>query len=193
MTAKLFVISGPSGAGKTSILQKLFQRRFVRANFLRGISYTTRQKRTGEKGGRDYYFVSKPGFLKLKKEKFFLETQKVLENFYGTAYHTYQKALRQKKGLIICIDVKGGKYLKKSFKKDRMVSVFIGPPRAKELYRRLTKRGETKETIGKRVRLAEKEMKYIQFYDYVVINDKIKESVDNLEAILRAEQLRRGK
>ena len=121
-----------------------------------------------------------------------METQKVLEDYYGTPYQLYTKALQQNKGLIICIDVKGGKYLKKSFKKDKIVSIFIAPPQEKELYRRMSKRGETKETIRKRAILAKKEMAYMKYYNYLVINDKIKGSVDSLEAILRAEQLRRG-
>ncbi len=191
VASKIFVISGPSGAGKTSILQRLFRRKFVRKNFSKSISYTTRPRRPGERGGRDYFFTSRQDFLKLMKKDFFLETQKVLDDYYGTPYVLYRQACRRKKDLILCIDVKGGKYLKNTFKKDKIISVFIAPPQEKELCRRMKKRGETKNTIGKRIKLAKKELAYMRYYDYIVVNDQIEESVDNVEAILRAEQLRR--
>lgn len=191
MASKIFVISGPSGAGKTSILQRVFRRKFVRDNFCKGITYTTRPRRPGERGGRDYFFTARQEFLKLKKKKFFLETQKVLEDYYGTPYFLYHRASRCQKDLILCIDVKGGKYLKSIFKKDKIISVFIAPPQEKELCRRMKKRGETNNTIRQRIALAKKELAYTKYYDYIVVNDKIEESVDNLEAILRAEQLRR--
>ncbi len=80
----IFVLSGPGGAGKTTLVKRLFRRRFIKDNFIRGISFTTRGKRRGEKTGRDYFFISKEKFLALKKRGCFLETQRVINDYYGT-------------------------------------------------------------------------------------------------------------
>ena len=89
---KVFVISGPGGAGKTTLVDKLFCKKTLRNNFIKGISFTTRKRRPQEKEGRDYFFVSKEEFLRLEKRRFFLENQKVLENYYGTPKFFYKQA-----------------------------------------------------------------------------------------------------
>ncbi|MCD6583235.1 MAG: guanylate kinase [Candidatus Omnitrophica bacterium] len=183
---KVFIISGPSGAGKTTLINRLFQKKFVRDNFLKSVSFTTRKKRRGEREGRDYFFVDNRKFRDLKKEGFFLETQKVLDDFYGTPKFFLEEAERKGKDLILCIDVKGGKYLKSKLKKDEIVTIFITAPHRKELFYRLKKREEDSQNIKKRITLAKKELQFLKFYDYLIVNQNIGESIKELEKILRS-------
>lgn len=187
----IFVFSGPGGAGKTTLVDRLFRRKFVRDNFMRTISYTTRRRRPGEKDGRDYFFVAKRGFLRLKRKKFFLEEEKVLENYYGTPKFFFARAREAQKDLILCIDVKGGMYLKKNLKHGKIVTIFISAPTRQDLRRRLGARAEDKEIIKRRIRLAEEELKFAPDYDYLVINQHLKDTLKSLEAILLAEKFRR--
>jgi guanylate kinase len=187
---KIFIISGPGGAGKTTLLNRLFRRKFIKNNFLRGISFTTRLKRPKEKDGKDYFFISKKDFLRLKKRNFFLENQKVIDDYYGTPKYFYDEAIKKKKNLILCIDVKGSMYLKKKFKSDKIVTIFISAPK-KELYQRLRKRVESEEMIRKRINLAKKELQFSKYYDYLIINQDLKITLKILEAILLAETFRR--
>lgn len=181
---KLFVISGPGGAGKTTIVKELFREKNIKDAFIKGIAVTTRIKRPGEKNGKDYFFVSKDDFLKLKKKKFFLESQKVLKNYYGTPNFFYTLAKKQRKGLILCIDVKGGMCLKKRYKADKIVTLFIDAPTEKELFRRMEKREEVKDIMRKRVKLAKKESRFSKEYDYLIVNRDIKKSLEKIEEIL---------
>lgn len=184
MTTKIFILSGPSGAGKTTLLNKLFHKKFFQKYFVRGISVTTRQRRSQEEDGKDYFFVTKKEFLKLKSKGFFLESEKVLENYYGTPKYFYQRALRLKKSLILCIDVKGGMYLKKNLKAAKIITLFISAPTEKDLYHRLGKRVERQETIEKRIKLAKKELQFSKYYDRVIINKDINASLKALEKVL---------
>lgn len=187
---RVIVISGPSGAGKTTLLKKLFSKRFIRNNFLLAVSCTTRVKRKGEREGHDYFFISQKEFRKLIKKKYFLEYQKVLNAYYGTPKYFLQKAKEQHKDLILCIDVKGGMYLKRKLKKGKVVTVFITAPTEEELSRRLRKRGDS-AIVKKRISLAKKELQFAKVYDYLIINQNLKDAVKLLEAVLIAERLRR--
>ncbi len=185
---KIFILSGPGGAGKTTLISRLFRKKSVRDNFLRLISFTTRGMRAGEQEARDYFFVEEDEFLRLKEKGFFLETQKVLDDFYGTPRLFLKEAQRVGKDLILCIDVKGGEYLKKKCKKDKVVTVFITAQGEKELFLRLKKRKENKEHVMKRINLEKKELQYSKYYDYLVVNKKIEESLGRLEEILKKER-----
>ncbi|UCG34598.1 MAG: guanylate kinase [Candidatus Omnitrophota bacterium] len=187
----IFIFSGPGGAGKTTLVDKLFRKKPIRRAFVKGISFTTRRIRPGERGGRDYFFVSKEEFLKLKKKNFFLENEKVLSDYYGTPKYFFAVAKREKKDLILCIDVKGGMYLKKNFKQARTITIFISAPTEKELQARLKKRIEAAEMIKKRIKLSKKELQSSRYYDYVIINQDLSTSLNVLEAILLAEKFRR--
>ncbi|MCM8787766.1 MAG: guanylate kinase [Candidatus Omnitrophica bacterium] len=184
---KIFILSGPSGAGKTTLLNRLFRKNFIKKNFIRCISYTTRGQRPSEKNRKDYFFVSKKEFLRLKRQKFFLETQKVLDNYYGTPKYFYKRAKKLKKNLILCIDVKGGMYLKKKLKLDKIVTIFISAPNKDELFSRLEKRTEKTSFIKRRLSLAKDELKYSRYYDYVVINKKINVALGKIMSIILKE------
>lgn len=183
-TPTIIILSGPSGAGKTTLLNKVFRKKNIRNKFVRAISYTTRPIRPKEKNGRDYFFVSKPKFLRLKEKGFFLESQRVLDNYYGTAKYFYDEAAKKNKNLILCIDVKGGLYLKKRKKEGKIITLFIAAPSELDLFKRLKKRTEAMETIQKRIALAKKEMKVSKLYDSIIINKDLDKSIKELEEVL---------
>ena len=181
---KVFVISGPGGAGKTTIVEQLFLRERIKKDFIKGVAITTRDKRPQEKEGKDYFFIEEEEFLRLKKRKFFLESQKILENYYGTPKILYALAKRESKSLILCIDVKGGMHLKEDAKVKKVTTIFLVAPSEKELYRRMKKRAEEKGAIRKRVELAKKELQFSKYYDYLVTNRNIKDTLKELEEII---------
>ena len=180
----IFIISGPSGAGKTTLINRLLCQKEIRRKFIRAISFTTREQRPQEKNKKDYIFVSKNEFLRLKKNNFFLEWQKVLDNYYGTPKYFYAQATEEKKDLILCIDVNGGMYLKKKHKIGKIVAIFVSAPNKKELFKRLQKRVEKKESIFKRLSLAKRELKFAKHYDYAITNTNIRDSVKKLQHVL---------
>lgn len=184
---EVVIISGPSGAGKTTIIKKLFSYTNIRNRFIKTISYTTRPRRNGERNGRDYFFIEKDAFLKLKKKNFFIETQKVLTNYYGTPKMFFQRARKENKGVILCIDVKGAEVLRKKLAKDKkydLITVFISVPEYEDLYKRLCKRAEQEKEIKRRIELAKKELQFSQSYDYLLINCDLDETVKKLKDIL---------
>ena len=185
--ARIFIISGPGGAGKTTLLNKLFRKEQIQKSFMKGISITTRPKRPQEKDGKDYFFVSKEEFSKLEKKKFFLESQKILDDHYGTPKILYLLAKRLKKGLILCLDVKGAMYLKKSKRLGKIVTIFIGAPTEKDLYRRMKKRVEARDVAKRRVKLAKKEVQFSKRYDFLVVNKDIRSTLRKLEKIIPAD------
>ncbi|MDD3296098.1 MAG: guanylate kinase [Candidatus Omnitrophica bacterium] len=183
-SAKIFVISGPGGAGKTTLVNKIFQAGKIQEAFIKGITVTTRLQRPQEIDGRDYFFVSKEEFLRLRAKKFFLESQKVLDNYYGTPKLFYDLASVKKKDLVLCIDVKGGMYLKRNNKPDKIITLFIGAPTQQELYLRMGKRKEGEENIKRRIELAEKETKYVKLYDYAITNKSIEKAAKQVKEIM---------
>ncbi|MBU1112956.1 MAG: guanylate kinase [Candidatus Omnitrophica bacterium] len=180
----IFVISGPGGAGKTTLLEQLFKKRQMRDIFIRGVAVTTRKKRPQENNAKDYFFVNKKDFLRLKKEGFFLESQKILNDYYGTPKIFYALAKTQNKDLILCVDVKGGLYLKKKHKAGKIITVFIAAPTQRELYLRMKKRAENKKVMNQRVALAKKELRCAKQYDYLVTNENVARALKRLEEIL---------
>lgn len=183
---KIFVISGPGGAGKTTLINKLFCEKDICDTCLKGITATTRPQRPDEREGKDYFFISEEEFGRLKKKKFFLESQQVLNYHYGTPKLFYALAKCKGKGLAIVIDVKGGMYLKRNFKSAKIITVFVAAPNEKELYARMKKRAESKGTIEERVKLAKKELQFSRYYDYVIINKNIRGTVKKLKEIILA-------
>ncbi|XVG96637.1 guanylate kinase [Eubacteriales bacterium KG127] len=179
---KLFVISGPSGAGKGTIIRELISQIDVRLS----ISATTRKPRPGEIHGVSYYFVEKEEFMDLLQKGEFLEHAKVYENFYGTPKTKVLEQLDQGYDVILEIDIQGAMKVKEVFHK--AVFIFILPPSMSELRRRITGRGsETEDVIDLRMSKTLSELSFIDQYDYCVVNGQVQEAVNRVKAIITAE------
>lgn len=181
--ALFVVISSPSGTGKTTISKRLLSRH---PEFIKSISFTTRAKRKGEQEGKDYYFLSKEAFLRKIKKGVLVEWAEVYGNSYGTPKKFMSKALREKKVLLLVLDVKGGMQIKRIY--PQSVLVFVLPPSFTELKRRLKKRGaETQDQLNLRLKASLKEIEFWSNYDYVVVNKNLNETVNLLESIIFSE------
>ncbi|WP_448378108.1 guanylate kinase [Fervidobacterium sp.] len=182
----LFVISGPSGVGKTSIIRSVLER-VERVVF--SVSCTTRKRRPGEIHGVDYFFVSHEEFERMIKENKFIEWAKVHDNYYGTPAEMVYDNLRKGLDVILDIDVQGALTVKKNFSGAKFI--FIAPPSYEVLRERLKKRGtETEEKIQKRLETAKRELKFIPEFEYLIINEDLEESIRNLMSIIYAERLK---
>ena len=186
-TGQLFILSAPSGAGKTTILKKVMAQV---AGLVFSVSHTTRSPRSGEQNGVDYFFVSVAEFLEMRKQDLFLEWAEVHGNFYGTSRPAVLQQLQQGQDVVLDIDVQGAGIIRKS-KAVAAVSVFVAPPSLVELERRLRGRGtDSNETIELRLQNAAMEMKAASGYDYLVINDELEQAVATLQAVIIAERSR---
>ncbi|MFK0419609.1 guanylate kinase [Campylobacter jejuni] len=184
----VLLISGPSGAGKSTLLKKLFDEFEDELYF--SISSTTRKPSEGEKNGIHYHFISHEEFQKGIDSDHFLEWARVHENFYGTSLKNTQNALDNGKIVVFDIDVQGFKIAKKKMA-DKIVSVFITTKNKDELKKRLIKRNtDTIIQLEKRLQNASDEMKELSEYDYLIINDELKQSYEALRAILIAHKFR---
>lgn len=182
---KLFILSAPSGTGKTTVLKK------VMAN-IEGlefsVSHTTRMPRTGEHNGKDYHFVDRQEFLAIKEKGDFLECADVHGNFYGTSRLVVQKQIESGLDVILDIDVQGARIVK-SLEGTEGIYIFITPPSLDELERRLRgRRLDSEDTIATRLNNARLEMEAVSEYDYVIVNDKIDDTARMFEAIILAER-----
>lgn len=178
------VISSPSGAGKTTVCRRLVHK-FKDYQF--SISATTRKPRREEKDGVDYIFVTEDKFLKLRRAGFFIETAKYLGSWYGTPRAPLEKAVQRGKVMLLAIDVRGGKSIKRALKD--AVLIFLAPPNLSELKKRLRNRHtEAPLSQEKRLNVAVKELKSMRSYDYVVINDVLKSAVEKIHWIIEAER-----
>lgn len=188
MKGFILVISGPSGAGKSTLLKKLFKEFNDELYF--SISSTTRKPREGEIHSKHYYFISKDEFEQGIKEDYFLEWAKVHENYYGTSLKNTIDALENGKIVIFDIDVQGFSIVKKKLA-DKIVSVFITTKNKEELKQRLIKRNtDTINALQKRLENASEEMKWIENYDYLIINDDLEYSYEKLRTILKAQKIK---
>lgn len=187
---RLFVVSAPSGAGKTTLCEKLLKQL---PGVVRSVSMTTRSKRPGEKEGKDYFFVDVDEFKEKIKRHEFIEYAKVFDNYYGTPVKFVKNNLNKNKDVVLTIDVQGALQIKKNFKKD-CVFIFILPPSMRHLRKRLEKRKtDSVKVINQRLRVAKKELTFLKYYDYEVINDDIKTAFEELKAIFIASRCRRNK
>ncbi len=184
----MFVLSSPSGAGKTTITRKLLEKN---TDLTMSISATTRQRRPGEVDGYDYYFTDMAEFNKHVENGDMLEYAKVFENYYGTPRKPVEKALSEGKDVIFDIDWQGTQQLAE-IARDDLVTLFILPPSRTELERRLRSRGQDKdEEISYRMSKASNEMTHYSEYDYVIINTDIEKSIEQAQMILDAERMKR--
>jgi len=186
----IFIISGPSGSGKSTIINEFLKKH--KNDFFLSISATTREPRKSEIDGKDYYFYTKEKFKELIKKDMFLEYAKILGNFYGTPKKPIFDAINKGKNVIMDIDIQGVKKIRKKLK--FYVTIFIIPPSFKELEKRLNKRKtDSKKSINERLKLAKKELKERNSYDYIIVNKNIKETVNMLEYVVKFEKLRNYK
>ncbi len=179
MKGKFIVVSGPSGVGKGTICNKLINE----LNAWYSVSTTTRAPREGEIDGVNYYFVSKEEFEKRIANGEFLEYNYYNDNYYGTSKKTVLEKMEEGVNVFSEIDVNGAHNIKKLFP-DALL-IYIAPPSMEELKKRLIGRGtESMEKIESRLKIAEKEMQEIDFYDYVVVNDDLEKATNEVREII---------
>jgi guanylate kinase len=182
------VISAPSGAGKSTLVKRLMA---STPGLCFSVSYTTRAPRATEKHGRDYFFVSRKVFEGMVRREEFVEWAKVHGQFYGTAHKQLQAAQDEGKDILLDIDVQGHGQVHQ--KLPEAVSVFILPPSFEELARRLRDRcSDSPESIERRLDKAKEEIARWPEYDYLVVNDHLKQATLALQAIVRAARFRRS-
>jgi guanylate kinase len=180
---RLFVITAPSGAGKTSLVNALLQ---SEPNLRLSISHTTRARRPTEADGREYHFVSVPQFEQLIAAGQFLEHARVFDNFYGTAAAFVEAQLRAGHDVLLEIDWNGAQQVRRAL--PECVTVFILPPSRRALAERLARRGtDSPEVIARRLREAATDMAHYREFDYVVVNDEFAHAVEDLRRILAGE------
>ena len=186
MPGTLFIVTAPSGAGKTTLVSGLLDRDpMVRLS----VSYTTRAPREGEVDGRHYHFVDVSTFRALRDKGEFLEWAEVHNNYYGTSKAWLEAQVRSGKDILLEIDWQGAQQVRKAF--PEAVGVFILPPSLEELERRLRGRGtDSEDVIARRVLGARGEMRHVAEFDYVIINEDLPAALDDLVAVVRASRLR---
>ncbi|WP_137819058.1 guanylate kinase [Pseudomonas sp. 2FG] len=181
----LYIVSAPSGAGKTSLVKALID---AQTQIRVSVSHTTRGMRPGETDGLNYHFVSRDSFLQMLERNEFLEHAEVFGNLYGTSQRWLEKTLAEGFDLILEIDWQGAQQVRKLMPQAR--SIFILPPSQEALRQRLNNRGQDSDAIiEQRMREAVSEMSHYVEYDYLVINDDFATALDDLKAIFRANRL----
>jgi guanylate kinase len=184
----VYIISAPSGSGKSTLVNEI-EKLVPGLDF--SVSYTTRAPRGSERNGKEYFFISRPEFDEMMKRDEFLEHAEVFDNCYGTARKFLREAEQHSHDLLLDIDVQGAEQIKKKI--PEAVSVFILPPDRKTLEQRLRKRGQDSEkVIQRRLDTARREIENYVKYDYILVNDRLEDSVELLQAIVLAERLRRS-
>ncbi|NLK12492.1 MAG: guanylate kinase [Candidatus Phytoplasma sp.] len=183
----LVVLSGPSGVGKGTVRKALFD--MQNHNLVYSVSMTTRKPREGEVDGQDYYFVSKEEFIEGIKTNRFLEWAEFVGNYYGTPLDKLEEQLELGKEVVLEIEVEGALQVREKVKD--AIFIFIAPPGKQALYDRLKKRGTEEENIiRQRIEKADNEFMLAYKYDYIVVNDDVKNAADRVMAIIRAEHAR---
>jgi len=186
----LFVLSSPSGAGKTTITRRLLE---ADENLSMSVSVTTRPPRAGEVDGRDYHFIDRAAFDGLVARDALLEHAQVFDHWYGTPREPVEAALGAGKDMVFDIDWQGARQIGARMRDD-MVSVFILPPSMTELHDRLRRRAKDSEKVVlARMDKALDEVSHYDEYDYVIVNDDLERAVAAVRSILAAERLRRSR
>jgi len=186
-SGQLFVLSGPSGVGKSSLREKVLKK-FPELAY--SISYTTRPPRHGESEGKDYHFVSEATFFDMRERNLFVEWALVHGNYYGTSVEELRKQLKEQGDVLLEIDVQGARQVKDRF--PQACFIFVLPPDRETLEKRLLQRGTEKgEDIKARLENAMGELSEASWYDYLIINDVLDEAVEALMSVILAAHYRR--
>jgi guanylate kinase len=188
MPGQIYVVSGPSGVGKSSIIQAVRQ---SIDGLGYSVSHTSRKPRGREVNGVDYHFVDREAFRRMIDQGGFVEWAKVYNDYYGTSLLSLQSQILKGLDVIMDVDIQGAKNIKKAF--EESVLIFILPPSLETLRKRLGHRGTDDErVIRKRIEKASKEIQSCVWYDYLVFNDRLEEAVEETKSIIIAERCRRS-
>jgi|UniRef100_A0A7V5Y0C5 guanylate kinase len=188
LSSQIFVLVGFSGSGKSTLIKNLLK---SNKDLFYSVSLTTRKKRKGEKAGKDYHFVSEEVFKQLLKNRQILEWTYVYGNYYGTPKEPFFQALKEGKKIIMDLDINGAEKIKKRFKEKSKI-ILVLPPSFSELKERLKKR-EEKEIflrLESDKNLWSAVLKKKKIFDYYLVNDHLKKTIDNLKAIIKVEDLK---
>lgn len=185
MSAFPIIVSSPSGGGKTTVVQRLLKRD---KSLSRVVTATTRAPRNGEKDGRDYHFWTEKQFMSAVKQGKMLEWAKVHAHYYGIPKASVDGLMKKGVCPVLVIDVQGAKTVSAAY--PEAVKIFIVPPSLKVLKERIAARKDNTQNVALRLKTAKKELKEISKYDYVVLNDELKNAVADTAAVIRAEQLK---
>lgn len=185
MKGNLYIISAPSGAGKTSLVRKVMEQR---GNVCFSISHTTRDMRPGEKDGFDYHFIDTKAFEDMTKKNAFIEYAQVFDNLYGTSHASVEDQLAKGKDVVLDIDWQGARQIRTQL--PHAINIFILPPSKQALDERLHARGQdSEEIITRRMQSAMQEMSHYDEYQYLIINDDFDTAVAELDAIMCSKHL----
>ncbi|MHB0984947.1 MAG: guanylate kinase [Sulfuricella sp.] len=186
MTGNLFIVTAPSGAGKTSLVKALLEHD---KQIKLSVSYTTRPPRPGETDGKDYHFVTEQKFMEMLERGDFLESALVYGNRYGTSQPWIESAMRAGTDILLEIDWQGAEQVRKIF--PRAIGIFILPPSLEALLERLKGRGQDSgEVIARRLAAAREDIRHVEQFDYVIINDVFESALQDLIAVVRAQRLK---
>ena len=184
----LVVVSGFSGAGKGTLMKELLKRY---DNYALSISATTRAPREGETDGKEYFFVTKEQFEKMRDERKLIEYAQYVNNYYGTPKEYVEQKMAEGKDVILEIEIQGALNVKKQY--PDAILIFVVPPTAAELKRRLVSRGtETEEVIVSRLKRALEESEEMEAYDYILVNDTVDQCVEELHHLIQSQHLKAG-
>lgn len=186
MSGNLFVISAPSGAGKTSLVHALLN---INPEIELSVSYTTRNPRAGEQDGKAYNFVSRKTFIEMMGRGEFLESAEVYGNYYGTSHNWISQEIARGRDILLEIDWQGAAQVRRQF--PECISIFILPPSRQVLEQRLKWRGkDTEEVIARRMVAVRNDVAHVTEFDYVIINDNLNEALRGLNAIVLSARLK---
>ncbi len=188
MSGNLFIVSAPSGAGKTSLVKALLAQD---SKISLSVSYTTRAPREGEQEGKDYHFVTREQFQQMIVAGDFLESAEVYGNYYGTSQRWIRQQMDAGKDILLEIDWQGAEQVRRRF--ERAVGIFILPPSREALLQRLQGRGkDSEQVIAGRMAAVRDDVMHVAEFDYVIINDLLEQALTELQAVVLAARLAGG-